>query len=213
MLHAAQVMDGHFVPNISWGMPVIKSMRKHSTAFFDVHMMVSEPEKWVEPMKESGADQFTFHLEATSDPAALIQMIKAAGMKVGMAIKPGTSVEDCLPYADTVDLILVMTVEPGFGGQSFMENMMSKVKALRDKFAEKDIQVDGGLSPKTIDHAAKAGANSIVAGSAVFKPEPGAAVAIAMLRRSCEKYGNGKEDSELTPLPGSDDTIFKKPKI
>lgn len=205
------VMDGHFVPNITWGMPVIKALRQHSTAFFDCHMMVSEPEKWVEQIKDSGGDQFTFHLESTSDPLALIKQIKEAGMKVGMALKPGTPLEDCLPYVESVDMVLIMTVEPGFGGQSFMQDMMPKVKGLRERFPNLDIEVDGGLSPATIDEAAKAGANMIVAGSAVFKPDPGAEAAIAIMRRSVEKYGNGKEDSELSPLP--EESVFKKPKI
>jgi ribulose-phosphate 3-epimerase len=182
-------MDGHFVPNITWGMPVIKSLRKHTNAFFDCHMMVSEPEKWVDGIKDAGGDQvrntcfwpqkktgdncyilaghqFTFHLESTSDPEALIAQIKATGMKVGLAIKPGTPVEAAAKLAATVDMVLVMTVEPGFGGQSFMVDMMPKVAALREQFPELDIEVDGGLSPSTIDHAAKAGANMIVAGSA-----------------------------------------------
>jgi ribulose-phosphate 3-epimerase len=110
--------------------------------------------------------QFTFHLESTADPEALIAQIKAAGMKVGLAIKPGTPVEAAMKFADKVDMVLVMTVEPGFGGQSFMEDMLPKVAALRAQFPELDIEVDGGLSPSTIDVAAKAGANMIVAGSA-----------------------------------------------
>lgn len=198
------VMDGHFVPNITWGPPVIKSLRKSiPNAFFDCHMMVSEPEKWVTDIKEAGGDQFTFHLESTTNPQALIEQIRAAGMKVGMAIKPGTSVEDCLPLASLVDMVLVMTVEPGFGGQSFMPDMMAKVVKLRADFKELDIEVDGGLGPSTIDVAAKAGANMIVAGSAVFKPDPGAPETIAILRRSVEKYGNKKSVEDMTALPSS----------
>lgn len=156
-------------------------------------MMVSEPEKWVNDMADAGADQFTFHLEATSDPKKLIEQIQAAGMKVGCAIKPGTPVEQILPYGNLVDMILIMTVEPGFGGQSFMSNMMSKVERVRDEFPNLDIEVDGGLGPSTIDEAAKAGANMIVAGSSVFKASDKKAVIFEM-RRSVEKYGNGKTD-------------------
>ncbi|KAG9402091.1 hypothetical protein AC1031_007791 [Aphanomyces cochlioides] len=185
------VMDGHFVPNITWGAPVIKSLRQHTTAFFDVHMMVSEPEKWVDDIKDAGGDQFTFHLESTSNPEALIKQIRTAGMKVGVAIKPGTAVESVLPLVPLVDMVLVMTVEPGFGGQSFMPDMMPKVSFLREKFPELDIEVDGGLGPSTIDTAAKAGANMIVAGSSVFKAASPAEV-ISVMRRSVEVHGNGK---------------------
>ena len=163
------VMDGHFVPNITWGAPVIKCLRKHTTAFFDVHMMVSEPEKWVKDIADAGGDQFTFHLEATEAPEQLIQQIRDAGMKVGCAIKPGTPVEKILPYASMVDMVLIMTVEPGFGGQKFMLDMMPKVATVRQAFPVLDIEVDGGLGPTTIEAAAKAGANMIVAGSSVFK--------------------------------------------
>jgi len=204
------VMDGHFVPNISWGPPVIKSLRKHlpretaedqpDGAFFDCHMMVSEPEKWIKDIKDAGGDQYTFHLEAETtrgnDPMKLITLIRDAGMKVGMAVKPGTSAEEAIKYALGVDMILVMTVEPGFGGQSFMMNMMPKVLQIREyankEKPELDIEVDGGLSPSTIDHAAKAGANMIVAGSSVFKADP--VEPIALMRASVEKYGNGKEN-------------------
>lgn len=193
------VMDGHFVPNISWGPPVIKSLRPHTKAFFDCHMMVSKPEQWVSDIADAGGDQFTFHLEATSDPLALIQQIRDANMKVGIAIKPGTPVDDVLPFVEKVDMVLVMTVEPGFGGQTFMEDMMPKVAALRKAFPTLDIEVDGGLGPSTIDAAARAGANMIVAGSSVFKASDPAA-AILDMRHSVEKLGNGKSDDELTKL-------------
>ena len=199
------VMDGHFVPNLTWGAPVIKCVRKEvKNAFFDVHLMVSNPAQWITDMKDAGADQFTFHLEATDgeeETKAVIAQIKAAGMKCGLAIKPGTPVDAFWPFVDEADMLLVMTVEPGFGGQSFMEDMMPKVAAIRERCPNKDIQVDGGLSPKTIDIAALAGANMIVAGSAVFKPDPPPATTIAMLKRSIETHGNGLSAAELTPLP------------
>lgn len=136
------VMDGHFVPNITWGPPVIKHLRKHCPGvFFDCHMMVSKPEQWVQEIADAGGDQYTFHVEATQDPKALIAQIKAAGMKVGVAVRPGTPVEAVLPFVDEVDMVLVMTVEPGFGGQKFMADMMPKVEFLRKKFPALNIEV------------------------------------------------------------------------
>lgn len=171
------IMDGHFVPNITMGPPVIANLRKavprDSSApgkyYFDCHMMVSNPEQWVEPIAKAGGDQYTFHYEATSDPIKLIKAIKASGMKAACAVKPGTPVDVLFPLAKYLDMALVMTVEPGFGGQKFMADMMPKVEALRTKYPHLNIQVDGGLSASTIDTAADAGANVIVAGTAVFK--------------------------------------------
>lgn len=199
------VMDGHFVPNISFAMPVIASLRKHTDAFLDIHMMVSKPSQWVEEVAKSGGSQYTFHLEAIeTDPLdipALCSAISTAGMKVGLAIKPGTPVDAVKPYISLVDMVLIMTVEPGFGGQKFQPNMMPKVLHLRTEHAELDIQVDGGLGPETIDQAAKAGANMIVAGSAVFKKGSNSSQVIATLRRSVEQHGQGKAEEQLTPLP------------
>lgn len=178
------VMDGHFVPNLTFGAPVVKALRAHipkGSAFFDCHMMVSNPLQWVPDMAAAGADQYTFHLEAArtstfgesssaADPViATIEAIREKGMLVGIAIKPGTSVDELLPYADKIDLALVMTVEPGFGGQKFMADMMTKVAALRKQFPKLNVEVDGGLGADTIDVAAEAGANVIVAGTSVYK--------------------------------------------
>jgi len=188
------VMDGVFVPNMTYGIPIVEAFRKSTDMFLDVHLMVSNPEFWVGPMADAGADSFTFHVEATKDPKSLIASIRSASrpMKVGVSIKPGTPIESILDFAGDCDILLVMTVEPGFGGQSFMPEMMSKVQKLRELFPTKDIEVDGGLKATTIDEAATAGANMIVAGSAVFKAAD-RSKAIAELRRSVEKYGNGKE--------------------
>lgn len=181
------VMDGHFVPNLTFGHPLVKCLRpKVPEAFFDMHMMVADPEKWVEPMADAGANQYTFHIEATNDAKALARQIKEAGMKVGIGVKPGTSVDVVVPYADVADMILIMTVEPGFGGQSFMADMMPKVKLIREKFPDMDIEVDGGVGPKTIDACAEAGANMIVSGSAVVNAEDPKAV-ISLLRNSVQK--------------------------
>ncbi|CAH2449752.1 D-ribulose-5-phosphate 3-epimerase [Komagataella phaffii CBS 7435] len=171
------VMDGHFVPNLTMGPPIISSLRKavprgekdgQTTHFFDCHMMVANPEQWVPEVAKAGGDQYTFHYEATKDPVKLVELIKSHGLKAACAIKPGTSVDVLYPLADKLDMALVMTVEPGFGGQKFMADMMPKVEALRAKFPNLDIQVDGGLGKETIGVAADAGANVIVAGSSVF---------------------------------------------
>ena len=166
------VMDGHFVPNISFGMPVIKCIRPVCDLFFDVHIMISQPQKYITDLKKSGADLVTFHVEAEGDPAETIRMIHAEGMKAGISVKPGTPVEVLAPYLDEVELVLVMTVEPGFGGQSFMEDMMPKLAWLRQRCRPGTVlQVDGGINRKTIAAAAAAGANCFVAGSAVFGRE------------------------------------------
>lgn len=132
------VMDGNFVPNLTFGHDMVKCLRKDlgKDPFFDVHMMVSKPEQWIEPMAASGCTQYTYHYEATNDNRAVIRRIQEAGMRVGIAIKPGTSVESIFPYLENVDMVLVMTVEPGFGGQKFMSNMMPKIEAIRSKYAQ-----------------------------------------------------------------------------
>lgn len=185
------VMDGNFVPNISLGPPIISSLRQEipksttKASFFDCHMMVAEPEKWVEEVAKAGGDQYTFHYEATLDPVALVKLIKQHGMKAACAVKPGTSVDVLYPLAEYLDMALVMTVEPGFGGQKFMPEMMPKVAALRAKFPNMNIQVDGGLGKETIPAAAAAGANVIVAGTSVFKAEDPAQM-ISLLRSTVQ---------------------------
>jgi len=182
------VMDGHFVPNLTIGAPVISSLRQHTNAYLDCHLMVEHPEKWIDDFKNAGASSLTFHVEAAENPKVLIERIHAAGMKAGIALKPKSPVEAVLPFVEGgVDMVLVMTVEPGFGGQAFMEDMMPKVEQLRSRFPSLNIQVDGGLSLSTIDRAARAGANVIVAGSSIFKAE-NPEETIAMLRASVDKY-------------------------
>lgn len=166
------IMDGHFVPNITMGAPVIKCVRKSiGNAFMDCHMMVSNPEQWVDDFADAGGDLYCFHIEATKDAPALIDQIHKAGMKAGVAIKPNTPASAVYDIAEKVDMVLVMTVEPGFGGQSFREECMPKVADLRKRFPNLDIEVDGGLGKETIEAAAKAGSNVIVSGSQVFKAE------------------------------------------
>lgn len=196
------IIDGNFAPNITWGPPVVASLRKSLPAevFFDCHMMVSNPLQWVEPIREAGGNQYTFHIEAAGEAegAALevCKAVRAAGMKVGVALKPGTPFAALANIVALVDVVLVMTVEPGFGGQSFMLNMMPKVLEIRTEHPALDIQVDGGLGPSTVDAAAKAGANMIVAGSSVFKPGTDPKVPIGMMRASVEAHGNGKRPEE-----------------
>lgn len=183
------------VPNLSFGPPVIASLHKAvPEAVIDCHLMVTEPAKWVVPLKEAGATSLTFHLESQlpeNDVSLMIKQIRDAGMKVGIVIKPGTPVEELYPYVNEIDLVLIMTVEPGFSGQKFMPEMMSKVSALREKYPTLNIQVDGGLSPDTVDAAASAGANVIVAASAIFGAPDRKAV-IDALRAGVEKYRNNK---------------------
>lgn len=167
------VMDGMFVPSISYGMPVIKSIRKCTDMIFDVHLMVEKPERYIEEFAECGADIINFHLEATEDVLGTISGIRRCGKKVGITIKPGTPAKAVEPYLKLVDMILVMTVEPGFGGQKLMMDCLDKVKEIRT-MADKagvapDIEVDGGITIDNVHLALQAGANVIVAGSAVFK--------------------------------------------
>ncbi|XP_023948793.1 ribulose-phosphate 3-epimerase [Bicyclus anynana] len=163
------VMDGHFVPNLTFGHPVVKCLRgKIKDAFFETHMMVSNPEQWIVPMADAGVNQYTFHIEPVNNVEDVCRKIKEHGMKVGVAIKPGTPVADVEKYINMADLVLIMTVEPGFGGQKFMENQMEKVKYLRENYPLLDIEVDGGVGPSTINCCANAGANWIVSGTAVI---------------------------------------------
>ena len=165
------VMDGHFVPNISIGAPVIAAMKKVCDVPFDVHLMISDPYFYIDDFIKAGADIITFHTECESDISKTIDKIIASGCKAALAVKPNTPVEEVYPYLDRLSMVLVMTVEPGFGGQSFMEGTMPKIEALRKKCPDIDIQVDGGINLQTVKIASRAGANVFVAGSAVFNSE------------------------------------------
>jgi len=183
--------SGHFVPNLTFGPPVISSLRKaHPNSYIDCHLMVSEPAKWIEPLKQAGATSLTFHIESDlpgAGPKQMIEMIHDAGMKAGMVVKPGTPVEVLYPYVDFIDLALIMTVEPGFSGQQFQPEMMTKVTALRERCPNMTIQVDGGLTPSTVEIAGAAGANAIVAATAIFGAKDRKA-AIDELRAGVQKY-------------------------
>ncbi len=167
------VMDGLFVPSISFGMPVMECIRPLTKRVFDVHLMIQEPIRYIEQFVKAGADLITVHLEACEDVAATLQKIRDCGVKVGLSIKPNTPVEAVMPYLRDIDMVLVMTVEPGFGGQKFMPDMIGKVETLRERIQEEklsvDIEVDGGINKDTLPLVLEAGANVIVAGTAVLR--------------------------------------------
>ena len=169
------VMDGHFVPNITFGAPVIKTVRKYTDKPFDVHLMISDPLKYADDFADAGADIITFHVECDSDIDKTIGKIRSRGVKPGLVIKPNTPASAVFPYLDKIDLVLVMTVEPGFGGQSFMADMLPKVKEIKDECNRRGIEMlieaDGGIGEATIEQAANAGIDVCVAGTAVFKAE------------------------------------------
>lgn len=174
MLHV-DVMDGHFVPNISIGPPVVKSIRKSTDMFLDCHLMISDPYAYVDAFAKSGADLIAFHIESNSDVKKTIDKIKENGVLPALVVKPGTPAEAVFPYITEIAMVLVMTVEPGFGGQSFMADMLPKIKKIREE-AEKlnpslMIQVDGGIVPQTAKLCIEAGADVLVSGSYIFGAE------------------------------------------
>ena len=168
------VMDNQFVPNLTIGPPVVKSLRPNTKKFLDVHMMVIEPEKLVGPFARAGADSITFHIEATDDPQSVIDLIKATGTKVGISIKPATSLAEIEPYYDQIDLVLVMSVDPGFGGQGYLDGSTERVEKVKQILIEKSLQnrvlieVDGGIKLHNAEEVINAGADVLVAGSAIF---------------------------------------------
>ena len=173
------VMDNQFVPNLTIGPPVVKSLRPKTTKFLDVHMMVIDPERLVEPFAKAGADLITFHIEATDNPKEIIDLIKSAGCQVGISIKPSTPLTEIEPYYELLDLVLVMSVEPGFGGQGYIESSTSRIKAIKTKLKEECLQdrvlieVDGGIKLHNARKVIDAGADILVAGSAIFNtPDP-----------------------------------------
>ena len=179
------VMDGHFVPNITFGAPVIKCVRKYTDKPFAVHLMITDPLKYIDDFADAGADIITFHVECDSDIDKTIEKIKSRNIKAGLVIKPKTPAESVFEYLDKIDLVLIMTVEPGFGGQSFMAAMMLKVKAIKEEAKRRGldmpVEADGGIGAATIEQCAEAGIDICVAGTAVFKADD-ATKAIAELQ-------------------------------
>lgn len=169
------VMDGHFVPNLTFGAPIIKWVRPCSDKPFDVHLMISEPLRYIDDFASAGADIITFHVESDSNVSETIRKIKSHGIKAGLVLKPNTPASAVFPFLQDLDLILVMTVEPGFGGQRFMADMMPKVRELKEEITRRGLDVlieaDGGIGADTIAQAAKAGVDVCVAGTAVFKAD------------------------------------------
>lgn len=188
------VMDGMFVPNISFGLPVISSLRKHSKMIFDVHLMIKDPQRYIEDFLRAGADIITIHYESCDNPLEVVKQIKALEARAAVSIKPATPAEVLYPMLDELDMVLVMTVEPGFGGQKIIMEALDKVRAIREyanaKGIDIDIQVDGGITGENVKYATAAGANVVVAGSAVFKSDDPAAV-IAQMKSEAELYPYG----------------------
>ncbi len=178
------VMDGHFVPNLSFGTGVIAPLRRHTNLLFDVHLMVTDPLAYVDGCAKAGADIITFHHEAVADPLPVIRAIRAREIPCGMAISPKTPVDVVLPYLDQLSMVLVMTVEPGFGGQAFMPDMLDKVRVLRRTAIARELRlnigVDGGINEHNAVHCVEAGANVLAVGSALFKTKRPRSVMQAM---------------------------------
>ena len=179
------VMDGLFVPNITFGAPVISALRKHSNIIFDVHLMIERPERYIDDFVKAGADVITIHIESTDRVLETLRYIRCKGIKAAISVKPNTPIKTAFPYLHELDMVLIMTVEPGFGGQKLIPETLAKIKALKQYCDENnlniDIEVDGGIGPDNIGLLTSNGANIIVAGSAVFKADDYSAVISKML--------------------------------
>lgn len=172
------IMDGHFVPNITFGVPVVESLRGRSNLFFDAHLMIAEPKRYAEAFVKAGADLVTFHIEATDEPREVVNHIRSLGAAVGVSLNPDTPVSAIEKVLADVDLVLVMSVWPGFGGQAFIPDVLDKVRVLSERLRpEQRLEIDGGIDPTTIRDAVTAGADTLVAGSAIFgEPDPASAM-------------------------------------
>ncbi len=183
-----EVMDGHFVPNLTIGLPVVESLLKVTDIPMDCHLMIENPDRWAPPYAEAGAHNVTFHAEATDNPVAIARDIRAAGGKAGLSVKPGTPLEPYLEILPAFDTLLVMSVEPGFGGQAFMPEVLGKVRTLRKLVDSGEltvlVEIDGGINADTIEQAAEAGVDCFVAGSAVYSADDPAAAVEALRRRA-----------------------------
>lgn len=184
------VMDGHFVPNISFGIPVIAALRGHTSLRFDCHLMTTNPDRFLSEFAEAGVDIVTMHIEAIPDPTKALARAREFGLDSGLVINPGTPLAAIEPFLDHLDVVLVMSVEPGYGGQSFIPEVLAKIESLRETVEKRglptDIEIDGGITPETVGLAANAGANVFVAGTAIFGAEA-PAVAAKELRRAIEE--------------------------
>ena len=184
MIHL-DIMDGHFVPNITFGPPVVASMRKYTALPFDVHLMLVHPERYVEPFAKAGADHITFHIESECDPLAVVRQIHEQGCSAGITLKPGTPASALEAVLPEIDMVLVMSVEPGFGGQKFQPEMLRKASEIRAMLrrigSRAHIEIDGGITRDNVCEAAAAGVNVIVAGTAVFRAPEGIRAAVAEL--------------------------------
>ncbi|MGY4720586.1 ribulose-phosphate 3-epimerase [Naumannella cuiyingiana] len=172
------VMDYDFVPNLTVGLPVVESIRKATDQFLDIHLMITDPDRWAPSYAEAGAESVTFHIEAAKAPIRLARELRRIGARAGMALNPATDIDGYRDILGEVDMVLIMTVEPGFGGQKFLDLCLPKITRTRELLGDRDIwlQVDGGVGPETIERCAEAGANVFVAGSAVFNADDPAAM-------------------------------------
>lgn len=194
LLHL-DVMDGHFVPNISFGPCVIETIRSHSKLFFDAHLMIEEPARYAEAFVKAGCDHITFHIEVTDEPAKVANVIRELGASVGICINPTTPVSAIESVLDVVDMVLVMSVWPGFGGQSFIGDVLEKVRELSDRLRpDQRLEIDGGIGPETIGMAAEAGADTMVAGSAIFGENDPVAAMEALRKAATEAMAERKSN-------------------
>jgi len=183
------VMDGHFVPNITIGPCVVKAIKKTAKALLDVHVMIDEPARYADPFIDAGADIYVFHVEAKDDPASVISHVKKRGVRAGITLNPGTPLSSIEPYLSEVDLVMIMSVNPGFGGQGFISESLDRIKALRIDYGFKgDIEIDGGVKVDNVQMVAEAGANVIVSGSGIFKSGDYQSTIAEMRRKSEEVY-------------------------
>jgi ribulose-phosphate 3-epimerase len=188
LLHL-DVMDGHFVPNITFGPPLVKAIRPCTDLFLDTHLMIEDPVRYAEPFVRAGSDLLTFHIEVAEEPGKVVEHIRGLGAGVGVCLNPSTPVSTLEPILDDVDLVLVMSVWPGFGGQAFMPEVLPKVTELRDRLRpDQRLEIDGGIDVDTVERAVRAGADTLVAGSAVFHA-PSPAEAVHALRRLARQAG------------------------
>jgi len=197
LLHV-DVMDGHFAPNLSIGVPIVKSVARCTELPLDVHLMITDPAKYAPAFAEAGAGIITFHIETTDDPKSLVEQIRALGVKVGVSLNPGTPADALDPVITDVDMVLVMTVWPGFGGQSFIRDCVEKIREIAGRLRpEQWLEVDGGINAETAREVAAAGADTLVAGNAIFRADDPPAALAAIRRAALEGSSSGTLESKL----------------